>query len=92
MTDPKQSIVYLDALQSAGFTDDHFCQVHHYRKQGRRDTIVSHRNYCKRISTFLPDGTNERVQRRLAFILENFRAPGNTRTLMELCEEAYATI
>jgi hypothetical protein len=89
--DPKRTLALLDELQRLGFNDEAFWRLHHFRRR-TRETIGRHRAYCEKTSAFLPDGTNERVQRRLAFVLETYREPGNTKNLIMLADAAFDKI
>jgi uracil-DNA glycosylase len=90
--DPKRTLALLDELQKLGFNDEAFWRLHHFRREGRRATIAPHRAYCEKISAFRPDGTNERVQRRLAFVLKTYREPGNTKNFIMLADAAFDKI
>jgi hypothetical protein len=65
MRNPKQTIAYLDELQTLGFTDEAFWRIHHFREKGEKESINGHRSYCEVTDSFLDEGTNERVQIRL---------------------------
>jgi hypothetical protein len=65
-TNPDQTIPILERLRRCGLTNELFSQLHHRK----RDTIDGHINYCKRTSEFKENGTNQKLQRRLQFLLE----------------------
>ena len=73
MRNPKQTIAYLDELQTLGFTNEAFGQIHHFRKKGRKETIQNQRAYCEKTDSFRDDQNNERVQIRLEMILKYFK-------------------
>ena len=58
---PRDTLRLLDELQKLGFLDEHFAKVHHWRKKKKSENIASHRGYCERVGSFLPDQDNERV-------------------------------
>jgi uracil-DNA glycosylase len=89
--DPKRTLPLLDELQKLGFDDEAFWRLHHFRHR-KRETIARFRAYCEKSSAFLPDGANERVHRRLAFVLETYRQPGNTKNLIMLADAAFDKI
>ena len=96
MKNPKRSLELLDQLEALGFTDEAFQLLHHSRTRGWRDTIARHRSYCKKVSTFQRDGDAERDQRRLEFVLQEYKAgafkPGRTDVFAALAERAFQTI
>jgi hypothetical protein len=75
-TNPKHSIELLEQLVQLGFTDEAFARLHHFRLKRRKATITPHRRYCEKTDSFVPDGTNELVQRRLDYVLNAVRATG----------------
>src|SRR5260370_6245753 len=80
MRNPKQTIAYLNELQTLGFTDEAFWRIHHFREKGEKESINGHRSYCQVRDSFLDEGTNERVQIRLEIVLTYFKRyfSGNT--------------
>ena len=88
---PKQTLALLDELQKLGFDNEAFSRLHHFRHR-TKETIARHRYYCEKTSTFRPDSANERVQRRLAFVLKAYREPNNTKTLIMLADTAFDKI
>jgi len=78
-------------LQLSGFGDDAFWRIHHFRTRNYRETISRFRAYCSKTSTFEIGGTNERVHRRLAYILDKSRE-GSRADMVQLAEEAFAKI
>src|SRR5260370_15530232 len=76
--DPKRTLALLDELQKLGFNDEAFWRLHHFRHR-KRETIARFPAYCEKTSAFLPDGANERVHRRLAFVLKTYPEPGKPK-------------
>jgi len=95
MTNPKQTIEYLDELQKLGFTNEAFCLLHHFRENGIRETINSHRSYCEKTGSFdRDDGSNQRVQERLKIVLKYYRDyhAGNPAMFTQLADAAYRIV
>ncbi len=75
MSNPRDTVKLLDALQKRGFTDNQFSRLHHLSRRGRVATIQAHRYYCsERISEFQENGTNVLVQRRLILLLAKYES------------------
>lgn len=97
MAKAQRTLDILDQLTSLGFDDSAFWLVHHARLRNWRETISSHREYCKSICSntgeFLDDSENERVQRRLAWILAKHEKSGaqsnDSAHFRELAEAAF---
>ena len=97
MAKAQRTLDLLDQLTSKGFDDSAFWLLHHARLRNWRETISSHREYCENIcrnsSEFLADSENERVQRRLAWILAKYeksgRENGDCAYFRELAEAAF---
>ena len=94
MTNPSQTIAYLDELEQLGFTNEAYWRVHHFREKNERDTINAHRKYCERTISFGDDKNNERVQKRLALILQYYKDYhlGNPAIFSDLADAAYRLI
>jgi len=92
--DPRRTLDLLNELQKLRFNDEAFWRLHHFRqrKKPKKATIASFRAYCEKTSAFLVDGTNERVHRRLAFVLENFSKPYSRKSFVDLAEAAFDKI
>ena len=94
MADPRKTVQLLNQLVAIGFMNEAFQRLHH---MGRRVTIAVHRAYCeKKISSFKKDSTNARVERRLEFVFQKYRAggfpPGRFDIFNQLADEAAAEI
>ena len=48
----QMTIDLLDEMTDAGLTDDAFGFAHHWREDGKRETIKHHREYCESIPLF----------------------------------------
>lgn len=63
-----------------GFDDSAFWLLHHARLRNWRESILSHSEYCEKICSksgeFEKDSENERVQRRLAWVLAKYAKSG----------------
>lgn len=59
-----------------GFDDGAFALLHHFRAEGREEGITRASSYCLRTGSFRTDGENERLQRRLALVLDAYRGGG----------------
>src|SRR5436305_2313490 len=94
MTDPQQTISYLDELQQLGFTNEAFWRVHHFREKEERETINHHRAYCERIGAFRESDNNALVQERLALLLKYYKAyhSGNPQIFPDLADAVYRLI
>jgi hypothetical protein len=75
---PRETLSLLGELESIGFTDEAFRLLHHFRRRtnNHRLTIAAFRSYCEKTSAFRPDHNNERVQRRLRMVFDNYRQAG----------------
>ena len=71
--DAKLALPLLDEFEKLGFGDDAFAQVHHFRAEGRRETIGGFRRYCMDTATFIDGDNNERTYHRLEKILAAYR-------------------
>jgi hypothetical protein len=92
---PQDTLNLLDELQTLGFDDSAFALLHHFRERGEPHTIAAHRGYCERTGEFRADFNNERTQRRLEFVLREYRSAGATASpalFSELAERAWAAI
>ena len=80
MAKAKTTIELLDQLMAIGFDDSAFWLLHHARLRNWHETISAHREYCEKIRSgsgeFLADSENERVQRRLAWVLAKHQKSG----------------
>lgn len=80
MAKAQKTIDLLDQLSKAGFDDSAFWRLHHARLRNWKESISAHRDYCKKIAAssgvFLDDSENERVQRRLAWVLAKHEKSG----------------
>lgn len=75
MADPIATVHLLEHLVKLGFKNEHFYLVHHFE----RESIKSHCKYCEEHpGQFEPDGTNEKLQRRLRIILNAYVFGGFT--------------
>ena len=73
MATTKCTIELLDDLEKLGFNDAAFGHLHHFRvTRGIYDTISTHRKYVEKHNSVR--GTNEKVQRRLEWVLNAYRA------------------
>ena len=90
----QMTIDLLDEMTDAGLTDEAFGLAHHWREDGKRETIKHHREYCESITSFLPDSNNERVYKRLRIMWECYQAyhAGNPAIFSKLAEAAYCLI
>jgi hypothetical protein len=88
MTDPQQTISYLDELQQLGFTNDAFWRIHHFCDKEKRDTINTHKAYCEKTGAFREGDNNARVQERLGLLLKYYKAyhSGNPRIFPDLAD------
>ncbi len=94
MADPRKTVQLLNQLVAIGFINEAFQRLHH---MGRRVTIAVHRAYCeKKISSFKKDSTNARVERRLEFVFQKYRAGAfesdRVEIFNQLADEAVAEI
>lgn len=93
MADPKRTVALLDQLVAMGFPDEAFQRLHH---MGSRVTILVHRAYCEKRSTFQKDSTNARVELRLEFVFRKYRAgsfpPGRVEIFKRFADEAVAEL
>ncbi len=91
---PKRTLELLAILDAYGFVDEDFRIIHH--REG--NTIHAHRQYCERVSEFLPgDSTNALVRRRLALIVGalrggDFSQPAKAGVLTHLASAARSEI
>jgi len=94
MTNPKQTIAYLDELQQLGFTNEAYWRVHHFREKNKRDTINAHRAYCEETGALREGDNNARVQERLALLLKYYKAyhSGKPTAFPELADAIYLLI
>lgn len=106
MRNPRQTIAYLDELQTLGFTDEAFSRLHHFREKGEKHPINTHRVYCEGKDSFHDGRNNERVQIRLEVVLKYFKeyfsgdpatwvraGRGNVEeTFIRLAEAAYVLV
>lgn len=99
MTGPEHTIELLDQLEELGFTDASFGLVHHLTRKGtKRETTRGMRRYCEtRPADFQPDGNNDRLRRRLEFVLHSYREvfglpAGKTAVFDALADAAYLGI
>jgi hypothetical protein len=77
MTATQRTLDLLTALEKLGFEDSAFATLHHFRStRGTEDTIEAHRKYCESHLSLRQDGTNEKVQRRLALVLDAYLGGG----------------
>jgi len=76
MTKLKRTIELLDELEKLGFNDWAFGRLHHFRTNGKRATIETHRKYCENIGFFQRRGESEVVERRLELVLDAYRKGG----------------
>jgi len=92
MTDPQQTISYLNELQQLGFTNDTFWRIHHFREKEKRDN--THTAYCEKTGAFRKGDNNARVQERLALLLKYYKAyySGNPRMFPDLADAVYRLI
>jgi hypothetical protein len=96
--DIKVTIELLRQLELLGFGNEAFWRLHHRRSSGHRDTINAHRKYCLGLKSgsFIAGEDNELVTRRLAYVLEIYRAaelpPGNAGAFVALAEAAFRAI
>ena len=92
MADPRKTVQLLNELAAIGFTDEAFHRLHHMGWP----TISVHRAYCEKRSSFQKDSTNARVERRLEFVFQKYRAggfpPGRFDIFNQLADEAAAEI
>src|SRR6059036_2697774 len=92
MADPRKTVQLLNKLAAIGFTDEAFHRLHHMGWP----TISVHRAYCEKRSSFQKDSTNARVERRLEFVFQKYRAggfpPGRFDIFNQLADEAAAEI
>lgn len=95
MEHPQQTVELLDKLVSLGFNDAAFWRIHHWREDGKCESIKHHADYCRGKSYFKTD-TNRLVQRRLKLILDAYQKGGFTSRRQEvfsyLAEAAYAEL
>jgi hypothetical protein len=85
--DPQESIRLLERLTGHGFDDSVYREVHRF-PDDRMQTIERHLEHCRRVAAGTgefryqadhPEGTNARVQRRLAIILGEYEGGGFAR-------------
>ncbi len=73
MSSTQRTLDLLAELEKLGFDDSAFAALHHFRStRGTEDTIEAHRRYCESHITLRPGGTNDKVQRRLALVLDAY--------------------
>jgi hypothetical protein len=98
MTGPQRTIEWLDQLEELGLTDESFGLLHHLTRKGTKsETIRGMRRYCETLKVdFRPDESNDRLRRRLEFVLHGYRKfdlpPGNTTVFDALAKAAYLGI
>jgi hypothetical protein len=59
-----------------GFDDNAFSLLHHFREQGKQETIESHVLYCTNTKAFHDGKENHKVQRRLRLVLNAYICGG----------------
>jgi hypothetical protein len=95
-TSPSNALVMLAELKNLGFNDEAFWRVHHFRENSKKERINQFSAYCERKSQFQLGGTNERVHRRLKFVLTEYRElnlpPNQTTVFIDLAEKAFVKI
>jgi hypothetical protein len=84
-TDPERTVQLLNELESLGLDDSAFREL----RQRPRASIARHREYSRRRGKFQEDGTNARVQERLAFVRANCEG-ASARDFSRLAREAIA--
>lgn len=97
MTHANRTLELLDELTAKGFDDSAFWRLHHFRLRKARETIASHRAYCKKIvfnsNLFQDESENSLVQRRLAWVLAKYeksgKPNGDTAYFRELADAAF---
>ena|SRR5271155_879642 len=91
---PQRTVELLNELETLGFTNDSFWRLHHFRENGEKDTIGSHKSYCEQRGSFQDNSNNERVQVRLEIILKYYRAyhNGNPGMFPRLADAAYCMV
>lgn len=97
MVKAQKTLDLLRELQSKGFDDSAFALLHHARLRKWRETIKAHGEYCEKIAKnsgeFLEDSENERVQRRLVWVLAKYeksgRPNGDSAYFKELSDAAF---
>lgn len=73
---PRRTIDLLVELDKLGFPEEAFSRLHHFRLEGKKESIASHRKYCDTHDTFVTDGDNERTQQRLEMVLNAYQGGG----------------
>ncbi len=93
---PAYTLRLLDELESLGFDDLAFSQLHHWRASGKAETIRSFRNYCLKHDEFHANGNNARVAQRLELVLKAFTLDGfasrNSAVFSALAEAAWLEV
>ncbi len=88
---PQGALFLLQELQKLGFPNEAFRRIHH-----ASDSIHGFSSHCRKIGGFQSGSKNEVVFRRLAFVLERYRAGGftasDTAAFIELAQLAAATV
>lgn len=77
MSSTQRTLDLLAELEILGFENSAFATLHHFKAiRGTDDTIEAHRKYCESHLTLRSGGTNEKVQRRLALVLDAYTNGG----------------
>ena len=104
MINVQETLILLEDLENLGFSDDAFWRLHHKREptavraEPLRETIKNFRRYCEQLKTdaFEFDGENERVHKRLAFVLKIYRGIGfaknQSNVFVALAEASFEVI
>lgn len=102
MPNSKKTVVLLDALVKLGFDDRAFWRLHHKREatprrpRPERETVGAFRSYCEEGHEFRRDEENERVHRRLEFVIKVYSnvgfAGGEINVFIALAEAAFIAI
>lgn len=76
MVDPQTTVRLLDELEELGFNNEAFAALHHFKQQGRADTIAEHRAHCIESDSFAEGSVDARVQQRLQLVLAAYQQGG----------------
>jgi hypothetical protein len=86
---PKATIDLIERLKTMQFDNDAFRLLHHFH-----DSIGGFERHARKVTSFVEDGNNHRVHKRLQFVLDSCTngKPPLGETFASLAEEAMRRI